>query len=951
MINLKYFDSIRMLLRSGKTDDPYISVTEQIKIINNKASLNEVPDIFSHIQIDSYVEVYKDNYDEMNQLASNQFYVEYGNAMIYFNPSEEGKTLTATYKGKGVMQYPAERIWVHSPNPWAVDNLQQFVDFIIAKTAEFTQFIADKETELTNFVNGQVTYLVNKVAEFKAYIDSFIFEAEQEITKMEDQLTITIEKTDECVTATTNAIVATNNAVTETDLMHTDRISTRLIWQNPVNAFLDIEIVYPNPNIGWAIQTLNNGNMYRWDGTTWEFISNLVGVIPPATETLDGLMPKEYVTKIDNLAIVAISGKSSDLNNNAGFITTSVVDSAINTLKSSVSSDGDTLFKLRGLIGGIQTLLNSNDVSLDSLQEIVDYIKNNKTILDGVTINKVNVADIIDDLVHTDVNKPLSASQGRILKSLIDNLNATSGSANTLNNFTANFIPNTVEKSDLIKMINELLADITVKGSGDMMKNSYDKNNDGKVDLAEVADSVDWTGITSKPTSSPSLIDEAVADRHSHPNKTTIDNFTDVSGVPYYNGVQIATGAGVTKVSQLINDNGFITINSVSGKADKVATPVADNILTMDESGNLRDSGHKTTDFAPISSIVTKTSQLTLDTVYSQIEVDDKFTSVDDKLALKTNDISLSVVSKTGNYSDLIGKPTIPTKLSELTDDAGFITSVDIGNKADKITSPILNNILIMDINGNLKDSSKKTTDFMPSTTTTDGITQGTNNLFMTSVEKSKLDGLNNLVNLHSVINSSSDFPLIGSVSVGDGYIIKTQVTDNNPSKTNTGQTFSVLNEIIVWGLGGNWIELGATSIVPIDDNATSGSAKLYSIDKTLNLLSNKVDKVAGKQLSTEDYTTAEKNKLSNTTIVSSSTTNGNIKINNVETPVFALNNNTSIQKVNVDRNGVLAASRKEFNLIEGNNISLSIVDNPSSDRIDITINSSSIGSYTNFVI
>lgn len=38
-------------------------------------------------------------------------------------------------------------------------------------------------------------------------------------------------------------------------------------------------------------------------------------------------------------------------------------------------------------------------------------------------------------------------------------------------------------------------------GPGDMLKSSYDADNDGKVDAAEVADAAPWAGITGKPTS------------------------------------------------------------------------------------------------------------------------------------------------------------------------------------------------------------------------------------------------------------------------------------------------------------------------------------------------------------------------------------------------------------------------------------------------------------------
>ena len=37
-------------------------------------------------------------------------------------------------------------------------------------------------------------------------------------------------------------------------------------------------------------------------------------------------------------------------------------------------------------------------------------------------------------------------------------------------------------------------------GGGDMLKSVYDTDNDGKVDAAEVADSVPWSGITGKPS-------------------------------------------------------------------------------------------------------------------------------------------------------------------------------------------------------------------------------------------------------------------------------------------------------------------------------------------------------------------------------------------------------------------------------------------------------------------
>lgn len=84
---------------------------------------------------------------------------------------------------------------------------------------------------------------------------------------------------------------------------------------------------------------------------------------------------------------------------------------------------------IRNLITDLTTRLNSladsDDTTLDQLSEIVAYIKSNRTLIENVTTNKVNVSDIIDNLTSTATNKPLSANQGKILKDLIDTLEST----------------------------------------------------------------------------------------------------------------------------------------------------------------------------------------------------------------------------------------------------------------------------------------------------------------------------------------------------------------------------------------------------------------------------------------------------------------------------------------------------------------------------------------------
>ena len=79
---------------------------------------------------------------------------------------------------------------------------------------------------------------------------------------------------------------------------------------------------------------------------------------------------------------------------------------------------------IRALIEGLTTrlnaLANSDDTTLDQMAEVVAYIKNNKTLIDGITTGKISTSDIVNNLTTNVSTKVLSAAQGVALKALID---------------------------------------------------------------------------------------------------------------------------------------------------------------------------------------------------------------------------------------------------------------------------------------------------------------------------------------------------------------------------------------------------------------------------------------------------------------------------------------------------------------------------------------------------
>lgn len=105
---------------------------------------------------------------------------------------------------------------------------------------------------------------------------------------------------------------------------------------------------------------------------------------------------------------------------------------AAGTAESKVSEHNvatDAHNDIRLLIEGLTTRLNaladSDDTTLDQMSEVVAYIKSNKNLIDVITTSKVSVSDIIDNLTTNASNKPLSAAQGVILKTMIEEMGST----------------------------------------------------------------------------------------------------------------------------------------------------------------------------------------------------------------------------------------------------------------------------------------------------------------------------------------------------------------------------------------------------------------------------------------------------------------------------------------------------------------------------------------------
>ena len=184
----------------------------------------------------------------------------------------------------------------------------------------------------------------------------------------------------------------------------------------------------------------------------------------------------------------------------------------------------------------------------------------------------------------------------------------------------------------------------------------------------------------------------------------------------------------------------------------------------------------------------------------------------------------------------------------------------------------------------------------VPTNTTYTNATQSKDGL-MSSEDKTKLDGIAKNANnyVHPTTPGNKHIPSGGST----GQVLKWSAdgtavwgTDNNTTYTNaTTSKAGLMSATDKTKLDSLQNFDDSTIQENIGDLQSSVSTLENSVSTIEESLGNKVDKVSGKQLSTNDYTTTEKNKLSGiatgATKVEKSNTNGNIKINGTETTVY----------------------------------------------------------------
>ena len=149
-------------------------------------------------------------------------------------------------------------------------------------------------------------------------------------------------------------------------------------------------------------------------------------------------------------------------------------------------------------------------------------------------------------------------------------------------------------------------------------------------------------------------------------------------------------------VTSVNGQTGAVTINT-DGKVTSVNGQTGDVVLNAESVGALpsttkipsatsdltNDSGYITAAGAPVQSVDGQTGEVVINAVKTTAQ-----TLTDAQKAQARTNIGAGTSSFSGAYDDLTGKPTIPSKTSELDNDSGFITNAALAPYAKTVDVP-----------------------------------------------------------------------------------------------------------------------------------------------------------------------------------------------------------------------------------------------------------------------
>ena len=497
----------------------------------------------------------------------------------------------------------------------------------------------------------------------------------ESISKNGEALTITNKNVNIEVPTKLSELENDNNTVTDKDYVHTDNNFTNALLTklNGIESGAEVNAIAGIKTNG-VLQPIVNKIVDISIPTKTSQLTNDSGFI---TNEVDNLTNYYTETEINGLLNnkadkSSVPTKLSQLNNDTGFIT-NAVDNLTNYY---LKSETYTKTEVNDLIGQIKTIsiqvvdtlpttgesnviyLVPKEGSKDDIYNEYIWVNNAWELIGSTQIDLTGYAT--EDWVNTQIANFLTESQ---ITQLINNSLANYYTQEQVNNL----LDNKADKSSIPTKTSDLTNDSGyITKSVDNLDNYYTETEINSL-LGNKANTSDIPTKTSQLTNDSGYIDNTVNDLENYYKKSETYNQTQVNNLLNNKADKTEIPA---KVSELENDKGYISEIPIASATQLGGIKVGDN-LVITEDGVLSSIGGSTgtSDYNALSN---KPALNTDNSVALEVNAQEEISGT----------VSLHKVSKTGNYNDLLNKPNIPSKTSDLTNDSGYIT-----NTVDNLTN------------------------------------------------------------------------------------------------------------------------------------------------------------------------------------------------------------------------------------------------------------------------
>lgn len=211
-----------------------LTETQKVSPIHLCVQLNQIPDDFQEIRVTIGNSVLSEVFDG-DVIGDNNYKVDYGDGVIWFNDSRAGATVNINYSGRGYKTIHAKRVMLDSGELLEANTLHELVELnkeaIISINTigqNFEKIVGDITT-LSNETTSQIKTLANdtegKVLSHANIAISKMNDARLQVEDLVWDTQTSIKK----VVAQVTAMLNTNKQEAQTQLEEINRVSTELI--------------------------------------------------------------------------------------------------------------------------------------------------------------------------------------------------------------------------------------------------------------------------------------------------------------------------------------------------------------------------------------------------------------------------------------------------------------------------------------------------------------------------------------------------------------------------------------------------------------------------------------------------------------------------------------------------------------------------------------------------